>query len=471
MLGQQPVPRKQTSRVRTERSIEIENLLGRARSLPPEFAIDIFFRVQKSNRVDKQWRKEILEEAFTLTTSVQNELLEKSTPFPGGPADTRAGYRSLAFALNLDSLSLRSNIIEEMLSIDKTAALRMLNEIPPKLPFKTRSCSAQTVYDVSKFYRVLEKIAWAVYDEKRIQQGERVQFILRYVESMSSPAQITPVLDLLISLKLRQNETFILSRAFAAALKNIATDDRSFSAALISDRTISKIFRLGDSYGRMSVAFDEIRTAYRSYVSRHLNAARCEDSLRLLEEQLKELNYFYPDNVFSIDETKPRSVEKTPARKPYFETSQAKTLLSELKELRGYDDDDPASREPYTSASWQEKMLDYLRRLEAWDGSSEADGQDYFHQACLVYQTLFQIAPAGTPSDHVLISYSKLLGQQTAISESRVEWLWHVTMLIRRINEKPSDERMRLLNILSNSKNPILQIYGDLAKTNLYGVK
>ena len=467
MLAQQPLPQKQSSRVRTERSTEIENLLSRAHSLQAEFAIDIFLRVEKSKRVDKKWRRELLEEAFTLTTEVQNELRQKGIPFPNTPADTRAGYRSLAFALSLDSLSLRSRIVEQMLTIDKSVALRMLNEIPLKLPFKTQPCSAQTEYDVSDFYRLLEKIARTVFDEKQIQQGERVQFILPYIENMSSPAQITPVTNLVISLDLRQKESFIISQAFANALKQLTADDRSFSAALLRNETTSSIFRLINLYRKTSVPYDQILIEYRAYVSRHLKAARCEDNVKLLELQIKELNYSYPDNPFSLYESKPLNVEEAKLSKAYFGSSQTKTFLSELVELCGYDEDDPATREPHTSASWQEKLLDYLRRLEAWDGSSESDDVDYFHQKCILYKMLFLIAPEGAQSDQVVFSYLKLLGHPKAMSESRIEWLWHVNALIHHINEKSGHERMRLLNLIANSKYPVLQVYADLAKANL----
>ena len=462
MLGV-PQSQRQTSRLSTERSSEIENLLGRARSLPAEFAIDIFLRVEKSKQVDKQWRKEILEEAFTLTAGVQNELREKAIPFPSTPADTRAGFRSLAFALRLDSISLRSRIIDEMLSIDQSVALRMLNEIAPTLPFKTRPCSAQTEYDVSDFYRLLEKIARTVYDAKQIQQGERVQFLLPYVESINSPAQIEPLTNLLISLNLRQKESFIISQAFANAVKNITADDRSFSATLIRPTSTSSVFRLANLYRKTGVPHEPILNNFRSYLVRHLQAARCEDNVKLLEWQLKQLNYAYSDNPFSIDESKPVSVEKSPVVQAYFESSHAQSLLSELKDLRGDDDE---TREPYTSPSWQEKLLDYLRRLEAWDGSSESDEADYFHQKCMFYKMLLRMAPAGAQSDQVLFSYMKLLGQSRVINESRIEWLWHVNELIRYMNEKPPTERTRLLGIVTNSKNTILQVYGDLAKEN-----
>ena len=80
---------------------------------------------------------------------------------------------------------------------------------------------------------------------------------------------------------------------------------------------------------------------------------------------------------------------------------------------------------------------------------------------------LLRIAPAGAQAEQVVFSYLKLLSSVKVINESRVEWLWHVNELIRYLNERPGEERMRLLNLLANSKNPILQVYADLAKTSL----
>jgi len=467
IVAQQVPTQKQTKKLLNERSHDIENLLNRSRSLPAEFAIDVFLRVQKSKRVDSLWRKEILEEAFTLTPNVQSELREKAIPFPDTPVDTRAGYRSAASALNLDSLSSRSHIIDEMLSIDQSAALRMLNEMPAKLPFKTRPCSAQTEYDVSDFYRVIGKVARTIYGAKQIKQGERVQFILPYVEGMSSPTQIEPLTNLIISLGLRQRESFIISQAFANAVKKISVDDRSFSAALISNASTNSVLQLVNLYRKTGVPYHNILSEYRSYLQRHFQAVRCEDTVKSLEQQIKEINWAYPDNALSIDELKPLKVEEVPRRKPYFQSSDTSALLNELRDLRGYDDDEPSLREPHTSPSWQEKMLDFLGRLEAWNGNSEIDDEDYFHQKSILYKMLLRIAPAGPLAEQVVFGYLKLLNNPKVINESRVEWLWHVNELIRYLNETPGDERMRWLNLLANSKNPILQVYADLAKTNL----
>lgn len=459
--------KKQSSVPIAERPGEIENLLSQARSLPAEFAIDILMRVQKSKRVDKQWRKEILEEAFTLTAMVQNDLRETRIPFPSTPSDTRAGYRSMAFSLGLDSLSIRSHVIGEMLSIDPVVALRMFNEISPKLQFKPRSCASGTDYDVADFYLLLGKISRTAFDEKKIQQGERVQFILPFVESLSSPVQIDPLINALLAVGLRRRESFIISQSFANALRRITVSDRSFSASLFRNNSIRSIFQLVNLYRKTGVPYTEILNNYRAYIVRQLQAVRCEDNVKLLKRQVIEINYFYPDNPLTIEESTPIDVENgAPAIKPYFESAQSRALVSELRDLRGYDDD-PASREPYTSASWQEKMLDFLRRLEGWDGSSESDEEDYFHQKCILYRTLFSIAPAGAQSDQVLFSYLELLTSSGAINESRIEWLWQVNDLIRSIKEKPVPERLRQLSIIENSKKPVVQAYGALAKVEL----
>lgn len=140
-----------------------------------------------------------------------------------------------------------------------------------------------------------------------------------------------------------------------------------------------------------------------------------------------------------------------------------KSVTIQMRDLRGYDDE-PAISEPHTSPSWQEKMLDFLRRLEAWNGSSETDEEDYFHQKCILYEMLLRTAPGGPQAEQVVFSYLKLLNNPKVITESRVEWSWRVNELSRYLNEKQGDERTRLLNLLANSKNPILQVYGDSAK-------
>lgn len=454
------------------RSSEIENLIIGARSLPPEFAIDVLLRVASSNRVDKQWKQEILEEAFVITSDVEHELREKVIPVPGSSVDTRPGYRSYAFDLKLDALSTRVRIIDQMISLNKRRALRMFEQISPKFSFKTLSCSDRMTYELGEFYRVLEKIIRVTYDEKKIQQGERIQFLLPHVENMTSPAQITPLANLLGSLGLRPREAVIVSQAFTNALKKIAADDRLFTAALTSDGTTRAVFRLMQSFAKNEVPSNELPIAYRAYLQRHLAATRCEDNVRPtgndLPYYIKEINYYYADDPFTREETTPKDIQKASVVREYFETNDANQLLTDFKSLRGYDDDDPATRESKTSAAWHERMLNYLRTLEEWDGRAEASEGDYFHQKCNLYLALLRVVPPGESLDQVLLSYLKLLSQGAPSSSSRIEWLLHSNDLFQFVRKKPRDERSHLLTIILNSKNRVLQEYAEVTKANLF---
>src|SRR6185436_7893853 len=52
--GQNPPRRDQT----------IENLIADAASLPPEFEADVLLRISSMSKVDKEWRREILDTAY-----------------------------------------------------------------------------------------------------------------------------------------------------------------------------------------------------------------------------------------------------------------------------------------------------------------------------------------------------------------------------------------------------------------------
>lgn len=450
-----------------KRSLELENLINDARSLPAEFAADILVRVAASN-IDAKWKQEILPEAFALTANVQNKLRLKAKP--GTPVDTRVNYRSYAFDLKLDALSLRGKIISEMAVIDKAQALRMLGQISPSFPFDALSCSDQMVYEIGDFYTMLETVTRAVHDEREIQQGERFQFLLPYVEGITSPAQIAPVSRMIRSLHLTNKELFILSDAFAGALKQIAADDRSFTAALTQDRTATYVFELIQEVKKEGGAANEVANAFRNYVSRHLSGVRCEDNVKEpateLPRHIKEMNYYFSHTPFTLEDLRPSKVEKHSAISEYFETKEAIKLSNDFKDLRGYDDE-PDTKESETSSVWQERMLNYLRQLEDWDGRGESSEMDYFHQKCVLYFALAKLVTGGPMVERVMTSYINFLYQPTILKESRIEWQLHARELLGLVQAREGAERAKLLDLLVYSKNPILQMQARLISANI----
>jgi hypothetical protein len=451
-----------------KRPIDLENLINDARSLPAEFAIDVFLRVAAANSVDKKWKQEMLAEAFLLTAGVQNEMRLKSKPQT--PVDTRINYRSYAFDLNLDALSLRSKIISQMALIDKDQALRMLSQIPTRLRFPALSCADQMVYNVDDFYKMIGMVTRTVHDERKIQQGERVQFLLPYIEGLTSPAQIVPLIRMITALRLTQKELLMVSQAFASALKQISADDRSFTAALLQDRTARSVFEFIQQLKKEGGAHNEVTSAIQGYFSRHLNGVRCEDNVTPtgteLPSHIREINYYYPISPLTLDDLRPSKVEEGLAIAEYFESKDSSKLFGDFKELRGYDDDDPSTKESKTSSAWQERMLIYLRQLENWEGRDEGSAIDYFHQKSVLYFALARIVPAGESRQRVMTSYISFISDANVLKESRIEWLLHERELLGLLQEK-GDEPSRLLDSLAYSKNPVLQAHARLIKANL----
>lgn len=198
-------------------------------------------------------------------------------------------------------------------------------------------------------------------------------------------------------------------------------------------------------------AYSEVSHALRTYFGKHLNGVRCEDSLNpgatKLPPQIEEINYFYPNTPLSLDDLQPSKVEKVVAIPEYFESKDSSKLNVELKELIGYDDDDPSVNEPKTSSAWQERMLIYLRQLENWNGEGEASGIDYFHQKSVLYFALARIVPPSDLRERVMTSYISFITDSNVMKESRIEWLFHERELLRLLPNK-KDESSKLLDSL-----------------------
>jgi hypothetical protein len=304
----------------SQRSPDIDNLLTLARTTSPEFAIDALLRIAASSQVDAMWKQEILEEAFLLTAKVQNSFRLRAAPLPGTSSDTRPSYLSNAFDQQLDALSLRSRIVDQMSSINKSRALGMLSEIPSQLRFREISCSDWMSYDVSSFYRTVKAISETAFDRKRIQQGERVQFLLPYVEGMTSPVQVGPIARLLVEVKLSSREVSILSQAFVSALRKVNGDDRSFSPSLNQDRIVRDFVNLVELLKKERLGPSELLTAVHDYLGRHLKGVRCQDSTSPIDRDLpmviKEANYLFPNAPFEAADVKPAKIEPSRGWKP-----------------------------------------------------------------------------------------------------------------------------------------------------------
>jgi hypothetical protein len=474
-------PNKQTNERRPtiakdripRRPFEIENLVNETRALPPEFAIDALLRIAASKLVaDPDWKREILEEAFRLTSDLQNPLRQRAVYLPAAQVDTRSGYRSYAFDLRLDALSVKSRVVAEMLALDRNRALEMLSTISPKLPLKKLTCADSMVYDVAELYQLLEKVSKTAFNEKQIEQGDRLQLLLPFVENMTWPAQVAPIANLIVSLRLPLKELLPISDAFTGALKKISADDRSFTEAVVKDRMVRAVFDLYQFYRQRNFPYKELLDALRGYLTRHLQGSRCQDTFLSDGKEVPSYisdssNFLYPDRPFTVDEARPLKLESGAVRISYYQTIEAAKLMKDYKSLPSDENDKPITDETKATTEWQQRMLDYLAELEEWKGTNENSEIDYFQQKCVLYFALAHLAPTGALKEKVISSYLKTLSQGEFQKDNRIEWLKYAHQLFKSINEAPGEERKRLSDLLTYSVDPALHLYGGLLKASL----
>lgn len=460
---QKVIPKEQGER---ERPIAIVNLISRSRSLSPEFAADVLIRVSQSNKVaDKRWKKEILEEAFRFTEDAQNPVRRKVVPFPSYPVDTQAHYLSYAFGLKLDTLSLRSRILSEMLNLDKQRAKRLLAEVPLKLPLRQQTCSEAFVYDVSDFYEVLSKIADESFNEREIVQRERLAFLTPYIENVSSPVQITPVTKLILSFKSSPDEFDVLVQSFTSTLKKISGDDRSFGYSTLYDLALRNLYELTKTYGEKTGLPNDMEQAFRIYLTKNLTGHRCADNLQQYESYMSReiagLNeVLFGNSPVVFADLKATEVHPSPNRLIYYQSSETRELLRKVRIL-GTSDDPGFERERKTP-EWQQDFNEALAALEEWDGKREKTELDYFHQKCVLYNGLIKRAAKGTAKETTIRRYMSFLNQLGFQKENRIEWFMYVDMLLKELSS--GEDRIKELQILSESSNSTISLYADLIK-------
>lgn len=453
-----------TKTVEARRPIEIENLVSESRYVPPEFAASLLLRIAQSEKVtDQTWKKELLEEAFRLAEKAQFSVRKKVLPLPGVSVDTSSGYLSYAFDLGLDRLSLKSRVIKAMLRLDRQRARELLLEISPKLPLESLSCSDSMVYQVEDFYEILTQVAREAFSAQEIESGVRAEFLLPYVKALSSPAQVKPVIELLLALKKSPHELSYLVRAFVPAFKNISGDDRSFSYSASRDSIARAIVDLARSGYDSEKQSDEILGAFRSYLLKNLTSTRCRDNaitdVKTLPWYIKEANLIFADQPLLPEEIKELGIGPTAKILNYWETDDARRMLKKIKELSWKGDNEQVSETDMQSLEWQQRVREFLSELEGWEGRHESSALAAFHEKCVLYRGLLTRVGDGSLPETIAASYVQYLSKSAVKEESRIDWFLHVSDLLDQLS---ADQRNNmLLGLLTRSSDPTIRLNAE----------
>ena len=211
-------------------------LVDRARSVPAEFGADALLRIAESDAVaDPATKRDLIEEAFRLAGAAQEPLRRRG--IKPGSADSRASFQARAYAQELDGLSLQARAVTDMLRVDKARARDMFSQMaPPRVPKLV--CADLLVYDVSAYYEALGEIQAKAFTPKERATEEPIKFLAGFAGRVSSPAAVGPMARVLAAATVTPEQLQMLVTTFAASLKELAADDRSFSSTISGEGTM-----------------------------------------------------------------------------------------------------------------------------------------------------------------------------------------------------------------------------------------
>jgi hypothetical protein len=457
-------------------------LVDRARSVPPEFAADALLRIAESDAVtDTEAKKELIAEAFRKGGSAQEPMKRRGLR-PGG-GDTRVNFQARAFAQDLDALSLQSRAVVDMVKVDKPKARELFQQIPsPRVPKLT--CADMLVYDVSAYYEALAEVAAKTFTAKERAEDAHAKFLAGFAGGISSAVEVGPMARALAAVNLTPDQLLMASTAFAASLKSMAADDRSFSYTVsFQGSTLQDLGALVASCKRQQVSTAGLADAARSYMARHLGGKRCADTGGITvgmgiggggtqPTPADAVTYFnttilgevYPPGTVIAplggDEIRASGVEDPIEPEPEPKSKELSDLIDRYNGLLFNPLGTSWSNEQKTETVWQTKLREYMALLADWKPGEAIRPAEYFYRKCYLLSSLINVAPSGPARELVLRGYVDFLQQNGYQQGSRIEWFLPLNTLLFRVLTEPA--LAGLADEMRNSGDAIVALYAQL---------
>src|SRR5438552_14813675 len=105
-----------------------QKIVELSHSVAPEFASDALLRIVESGKItDRESRIALLEEAFRLAAAAKFSVRMRGVE--GTTIDTRSGFLSQAYNLQLDTISLQSRAVIGMLALDRMRGRELFRDM------------------------------------------------------------------------------------------------------------------------------------------------------------------------------------------------------------------------------------------------------------------------------------------------------------------------------------------------------
>jgi hypothetical protein len=409
----------------------ISDLAGAA---PPEFTADALLRIVESGKLaDKAARRELLEHAFQLAASAKFPVQMQAGQ--GTTTDTRAGSLSDAYALKLDTLSLQSRAVRDMLPLDPARARDLFGQIvkPVLAPL---TCDDALSYQPSEYYLALSAVVNGGFTPKEKAKEEHFNLLVDSLGQVTSPAQLAPLAQAIERAGVTPAERQLLAARFNGLLENMQPDSRSFAASLPA---------------LFAINTPGIQPSLEKYQQKNHG---CDTDAA-------------PSSSTSSTSSTSSKQPSTPKLDPYWQSAAAQQLLQAGKKLRYSPATQLLSDADRATPEWQQQLADYLNLIAGWTEDEAESDAVFYHEKCIVYTALLDLVPPGPQSDKIVAEYIDFIGNSDLYQKSPAEWFLEPHILLERSHTVSAQHAT--LEAYRNSGNPVLAL--EVAIQKVFGAK
>jgi len=445
------------------RDAAIEAIAFDARAAPPEFAADILLRLAASERVgDPEWRRELLEEAYVRAYAATDAY--RVTAASSTPADTRQRAEVIASDTALTRVSLQVRAAQSMAFIDPARAREMFEWID--LDLVPGSCDSPLVPAVDEYYATLAMLARRTFADDTEGRSDALRFISLYLWRAHLPAEMPAVARALRSFRPTADEALYLEGRLRWILETSQPDPRSFSIVALD--LVARFMDLEDADRHLGILNWNVTRALRDYLVVQFKGQRCSDSLSdgpaadLFNTSLKN-RHVAAEAVAPLAsaDTRPSRFLGVAHLDRYWQTLDARRLYELGVQLRGTERN-PVRDQVRMTEAWQNQAERLLIDLERWSGTREALERDYLYQKGVLYTLLVDLVPASTLRNRTLRSFVDFLRTSDRDRANRMLWFAFANRMIALTR---SADRPVALDLLEESRHPVLALYGRVERT------
>jgi hypothetical protein len=457
---------------RPGRDQEFQTMADMAIAVPPEFGADVLIRLAESTKApDRTTKIDLLRKAFYLAPAAEQPVKRGTLVFS---PDTRAGFLALAFRmLNLDTLSLQSRVVGDMLHLDTVKARAMLEEI--KLPaLSPVGCAEPLTYDVALFYRTVGQVAREGFAAKDKSEGRKIALLAPYVGSLQSHAQVRPAAQLLLSADLSPADLGQLANMFAIALSHLRGDERSFASMnMDSDEYTAPgaIASLITALNAKRIPNVALISALRQYLVSNFSGEVCGEAANTPGSLPEVVKYFNREFQLALQSAQIAPITEEELRGvhvgekltdvSFWQSPEAKKILHDEQRLKFGGGETQLTIQERTTPAWSSQLTDFLAELAAWKSDRESVA-DFFDEKSSAYPNLINLVPNGAERSRAIDAFVEFLEQNSAQAESRIEWMVMADHVLS--GARAADDRQEVILAFVNSRDSTLSLYGRLER-------